>query len=252
MKKITLLLFVFAFLTTVAQTTTTGTIQLASNFTVQFDVNGSNNTVTMTMIGPTNRWLGIALDVNQGNSMGSGGEDVVLFLGSELRNASLTGSFGSPSTDTNQDWSLDSSSTSNGLTTVVGSRDLSTSNPNDYVFTTNAVQIPILWAYGSSFALNGHANRGGTQANFVLSTPEFAMKEFEVYPNPTVDELNFEFPDNMQSANVQVYNVLGKQIMQTQLKRTVPKINTNAWASGMYVVQIITDDAVQTKRIIKQ
>ncbi len=89
-------------------------------------------------------------------------------------------------------------------------------------------------------------------ANFVLSTPEFAMKEFEVYPNPTVDELNFEFPDNVQFANVQVYNVLGKQIMQTQLKRTVPKINTNAWASGMYVVQIITDDAVQTKRIIKQ
>ena len=78
------------------------------------------------------------------------------------------------------------------------------------------------------------------------------MKEFEVYPNPTVGTLNFEFPDNMQSANVQVYNVLGKQIMQTQLKRTVPKINTNAWATGMYVVQIITEDAVQTKRIIKQ
>ena len=136
MKKITLLLFVFAFLTTLAQSTSTGEIQLATNFTVQFDVNGSNNKVTMTMVGPENRWLGIALDVNQGNSMGSGGEDVVLFLGSELRNASLTGSFGPPSTDTNQDWSLDSSSTSNGLTTVVASRDLSTSNPNDYVFTT--------------------------------------------------------------------------------------------------------------------
>ncbi|MGB0480439.1 MAG: T9SS type A sorting domain-containing protein [Flavobacteriaceae bacterium] len=36
------------------------------------------------------------------------------------------------------------------------------------------------------------------------------------------------------------------------MKRTVPKLDTNAWASGMYVVQIITEDAVQTKRIIKQ
>jgi hypothetical protein len=40
--------------------------------------------------------------------------------------------------------------------------------------------------------------------------------------------------------------------MQTQLNRTIPKINTNAWASGMYVVQIVTDNAVQTKRVIKQ
>jgi hypothetical protein len=56
----------------------------------------------------------------------------------------------------------------------------------------------------------------------------------------------------VQSANVQVYNILGNQITQTQLKRTVPKLDTNAWASGMYVVQIITEDAVQTKRIIKQ
>jgi endoglucanase len=97
-----------------------------------------------------------------------------------------------------------------------------------------------------------HANRGGAQANFTLSSADYFQKEFKIYPNPTVDELNFEFPDNVQSANVQVYNILGKQITQTQLKRTVPKLDTNAWASGMYVVQIITEDAVQTKRIIKQ
>ncbi|MGB1370107.1 MAG: T9SS type A sorting domain-containing protein [Flavobacteriaceae bacterium] len=251
MRKITLLLFVFTFFITRAQYTTTGEITLTPGFTVQFDVDGPNDTVTMTMVGPSNVWLGVALDVNSGNGMGFGGEDVVLFLGSELINGSLTGSYGSPSTDTNQDWSF-SSSTSNGLTTVVASRDLNTSNPNDYVFTTSAVQIPILWAYGSSFALNGHANRGGAQANFVLSTPEFAMKEFEIYPNPTINELNFEFPQNIQSANVQVYNVLGKQILQKTLKKTYPKLNTSSWASGMYVVQIVTDNAVQTKRVVKQ
>ena len=85
-----------------------------------------------------------------------------------------------------------------------------------------------------------------------MSTSDVIQKSFEIYPNPTVDELNFEFPDNVQSANVQVYNILGNQITQTQLKRTVPKLDTNAWASGVYVVQIITEDAVQTKRIIKQ
>ncbi|MGC6524799.1 MAG: T9SS type A sorting domain-containing protein, partial [Flavobacteriaceae bacterium] len=31
-----------------------------------------------------------------------------------------------------------------------------------------------------------------------------------------------------------------------------PKLNTSSWASGMYVVQIVTDNAVQTKRVVKQ
>ncbi len=252
MRKITLLLFVFAFFTTLAQTTTTGEIQLATNFTVQFDIDGPSDTVTMTMVGPENRWLGIALDVSSGNGMGFGGEDVVLFLGSELRNASLTGGFGPPSTDTNQDWSLNSSSTSNGLTTVVASRDLSTNNTNDYVFTTNAVQIPILWAYGSTFALNGHANRGGAQANFTLSSPDYFQNSFEIYPNPTIEELNFDFPQNIQSANVHVFNALGKQILKTSIKKTYPKLDTGSWASGMYVVQIVTDNGVQTNRVVKQ
>jgi len=174
---------------------------------------------------------------------------------SGLNDYYMTGDNAKPNPDTNQ-WNVEPEDVTSGVVTIVATRVLNTGESTDHVFTNSTGTIPLLWAWGSSLELSYHgfgtANRGGAQANFVLSTPEFAMKEFEVYPNPTVDELNFEFPDNVQSANVQVYNVLGKQIMQTQLNRTVPKINTNAWASGMYVVQIITEDAVQTKRIIKQ
>jgi hypothetical protein len=86
-----------------------------------------------------------------------------------------------------------------------------------------------------------------------LGTPYINIEsDFKVYPNPTINELNFEFPQNIQSANVQVYNVLGKQILQKTLKKTYPKLNTSSWASGMYVVQIVTDNAVQTKRVVKQ
>ena len=92
----------------------------------------------------------------------------------------------------------------------------------------------------------------GQVAAFTLSSPYFTMEKFEIYPNPTINELNFEFPQNIQSANVQVYNVLGKQILQKTLKKTYPKLNTSSWASGMYVVKIVTDNAVQTKRVVKQ
>ena len=252
MQKITLLIFVFTFFITQAQNTTTGLITLTPNFTVQFDVDGPNDTVTMTMVGPSNVWLGVALDTNSGNGMGSGGEDVILFLGNEIKDASLTGFTQAPPYDTLQDWTLVSITPNGNSTTVVATRELNTNDPDDYVFTTNVGSIPLIWAYGSSFTLNGHVNRGGAQGNFILNTNDLYKTEFEVFPNPTISELNFEFPQNIQSVNVKVYNVLGNQIMQTTLKKSYPKLNTNTWASGMYVIQVVTENEVQTKRVLKQ
>lgn len=252
MKKITLLLLVFTFFISQAQSTTTGEITLTPGFTVQFDVDGPNDTVTMTMVGPSNVWLGVALDVSTGNSMGFGGEDVILYNINGLVDAKLTGSQNEPNPNESQNWTVISNAAPGSVRTIVATRALDTGDSADYVFTTNTGNLNLLWAKGSGLSMGYHANRGGAQANFTLSSADYFQKEFKIYPNPTVDELNFEFPDNVQSANVQVYNILGKQITQTQLKRTVPKLDTNAWASGIYVVQIITEDAVQTKRIIKQ
>jgi hypothetical protein len=252
MKKITLLLLVFTFFISQAQSTTTGEITLTPGFTVQFDVDGPNDTVTMTMVGPSNVWLGVALDVSTGNSMGFGGEDVILYNSNGLVDAKLTGSQNEPNPNESQNWTVISNAAPGSVRTIVATRALDTGDSADYVFTTNTGNLNLLWAKGNGLSMGYHANRGGAQANFTLSSADYFQKEFKIYPNPTVDELNFEFPDNVQSANVQVYNILGKQITQTQLKRTVPKLDTNAWASGIYVVQIITEDAVQTKRIIKQ
>ena len=252
MKKITLLLLVFIFFISQAQSTTTGEITLTLGFTVQFDVDGPNDTVTMTMVGPSNVWLGVALDVSTGNSMGFGGEDVILYNSNGLVDAKLTGSQNEPNPNESQNWTVISNAAPGSVRTIVATRALDTGDSADYVFTTNTGNLNLLWAKGNGLSMGYHANKGGAQANFTLSSADYFQKEFKIYPNPTVDELNFEFPDNVQSANVQVYNILGKQITQTQLKRTVPKLNTSSWASGIYVVQIITEDAVQTKRIIKQ
>ena len=254
MKKITLLLLVFTFFISQAQSTTTGEITLTPGFTVQFDVDGPNDTVTMTMVGPSNVWLGVAINSTL-PGMGNLGDDVIIFSNSGLKDYHMAGGNGDPNEDTNH-WNLiDEDYSIPGVITLVATRVLDTSESTDYVFSTSTGTIPFLWAKGNNslnLGWHGGANRGGAQGTFVLSSPYFTMEKFEIYPNPTVDELNFEFPDNVQSANVQVYNILGKQITQTQLKRTVPKLNTSSWASGIYVVQIITEDAVQTKRIIKQ
>jgi len=64
MKKTTLIIMIFMSYFGFAQNTTTGVVQFTSNFSVQFDVNASTDIVTMTMVGPSNVWLGVALNIS--------------------------------------------------------------------------------------------------------------------------------------------------------------------------------------------
>lgn len=248
MKKISLLFCLLLFCISFSQSTTTGEFTVTPGFTVQFDYDDTNQEVTMTLKGPSDVWLGVGMDAQ---SMDYTNADVIIYSSSGLKDYYLDGDNAPPSLDTNN-WTLLSNNVIAGERTIVASRPSNTGESTDYNFTSFVGSIPIIWAKGSDLSFGYHSGRGTAILPFVLSTSDVIQKSFEIYPNPTVDELNFEFPDNVQSANVQVYNILGNQITQTQLKRTVPKLDTNAWASGMYVVQIITEDAVQTKRIIKQ
>ena len=248
MKKITLLFYLLLFCNSFSQSTTTGEFTVTPGFTVQFDYDDTNQEVTMTLKGPSDVWLGVGMNAQ---SMDYPNADVIIYSSSGLKDYYLDGDNASPSLDTNN-WTLLSNNVIAGERTIVASRPSNTGESTDYNFTSFVGSIPIIWAKGSNLSFGYHSGRGTAILPFVLSTNDVVQKSFKVYPNPTVDELNFEFPDNVQSANVQVYNILGKQITQTQLKRTVPKLDTNAWASGVYVVQIITEDAVQIKRIIKQ
>jgi hypothetical protein len=248
MKKISLLFCLLLFCNSFSQSTTTGEFTLTPGFTVQFDYDDTNQEVTMTLKGPSDVWLGVGMDAQ---SMDYTNADVIIYSSSGLKDYYLDGDNAPPSLDTNN-WTLLSNNVITGERTIVASRPSNTGESTDYNFTSFVGSIPIIWAKGSDLSFGYHSGRGTAILPFVLSTSDVIQKSFEIYPNPTVDELNFEFPDNVQSANVQVYNILGNQITQTQLKRTVPKLDTNAWASGIYVVQIITEDAVQTKRIIKQ
>ena len=114
MKKITLILSLLISAYGLAQNVSTGVVQLASDFTVQFDVNGTTNKVTMTMVGPSTVWLAVALNTTAGNSMGSGGEDVILYDSTGLKDRNLTGGTNAPNLDASQDWTQSSNTVSSG------------------------------------------------------------------------------------------------------------------------------------------
>ena len=254
MKKITLILSLLISAYGFAQNTSTGVVTLNANagFTVQFDVNGTTDIVTMTMVGPSNVWLAVALNTTGGNSMGAGGEDVILYDSTGLKDRNLTGAQNAPNVDASQDWTQSSNTVTSGVRTIVATRDLDTNDSNDYVFTTtNNSALPLLWAYGSGTNLAYHASRGATAST--LSTQTIALTpEFNIYPNPVTNELSVEFPAAVTQATISVYSVLGTLVYSSTMDQWNSKINTSEWNTGVYLMNINAANFSQTKRIIKQ
>ena len=87
MKKITLILSLLISAYGFAQNVSTGVVEFTSDFSVKFDVNGTTDIVTMTMVGPDGVWFGVALGANAMLNVNSGGGDVIMSHGS---NGSLT------------------------------------------------------------------------------------------------------------------------------------------------------------------
>lgn len=247
MKKITFLFFILTINFASAQSTTTGQITLTPGFTLQLDVDVTNDKVYMTMTGPKNVWLGVAFDAQ---SMGNSNKDVVIYSSNGLRDYYLSG-YSTPSQDSN-DWTVLSNNETATSRTIVAYRTLNTGQSTDYVFSSNTGNIPLLWAKGNGLNLAYHGSRGMAIGTFTLGTPDVSQQPFEVYPNPTINLLNFKFPTNIQTTNISVFDVLGKTVLQTTISAAQPTLDTSAWSPGMYVVQMVTGNNVQTKRVIKQ
>ena len=268
MKKITLLFLVlFSTSFCFGQTNnSTGQITLATGYSVQFDVNTTTNIVTMTMIGPSNRWLGVALG-NASYTPGSGmaqfnGSDCITYINGALNDRSIPNFSGKPPVDTTtQDWTMVSNDVASGVRTVVGTRARDTGDSADFVFPiTNMTGQTIVWAMGNpgtdgnaDINYHGNVNRSATLANFTLSAEDFQNEpSFTIYPNPAREKMNINLNPRIGNARLQVYDVLGKRIMDKEISDINSSVNVSNWNNGIYIVRVISGDLSETKRFVKQ
>jgi len=68
----------------------------------------------------------------------------------------------------------------------------------------------------------------------------------KVFPNPSSDYLNIE---SDEFYNVQILDITGKQVWQTQNTNTI-KLNINNWAKGHYIVRLFNDKTQSHHKII--
>lgn len=266
MKKITLALIgIFYFNCVFGQTYTTGLIQLSNTsgleYSAQIDVNST--TVTLTMIGPSDRWLGLGFGVQ---SMTSGG-DVVIYDGTTLTDRSFGFLGQEPGQDAigippnedpegERDWTIISNDVNSGVRTLVATRATNTGQAKDYAFSASATSINLVWArYGfPGFDLEWHgvANRGITMQGLTLSQEDFNITNFNISPNPATSNFIISLPNFIENATLSVFDVLGKQVFNKTLNSISSRIDVSKWNSGIYLVKVSTDKVTHIKRLIKQ
>lgn len=253
MKKILLFTLILFGMIATAQNHTTGVINLTTGYTVKFDTNPT--TVTMTLVGPSNKWLGLGFGMT---SMFSTGDGVIASGASAtLTDRNFTGSGSTPNSDATQNWTTTSNSVDGTGTvrTIIATRALSTgdSSGSDFTFTNSTASINLIWALGNDLNLGYHGSRGnGVTGTFALSTDSFAMAGFKLYPNPADDIFAIELPNEFETVEVKLFDVVGKLVFTKQISQLDNKIDINSLVAGNYIIKVTSDEKTFSTNLIIQ
>ena len=83
-----------------------------------------------------------------------------------------------------------------------------------------------------------------------LGINNFEISGYKVFPNPANNKLTVTADADIE--NVQVYNLLGQQLINKNILDNRATIDISKLNQGIYIVKTSVDGAIGTKRIIKQ
>src|SRR5690606_24239901 len=83
-----------------------------------------------------------------------------------------------------------------------------------------------------------------------LDSKEFDLALFTYWPNPVKDVLSISY--SSQITTVKVYNMVGQEVLSQKINALEGTVNMSALQEGTYLVNVATDTATKTIRVIKK
>jgi hypothetical protein len=133
--------------------------------------------------------------------------------------------------------------------TQIGNTVLENSS-NDYLEDSVSLSFDgskiAIGAYGDdSFGIDsGYARVYDLSA--VLSTKSFEKDYFSFYPNPVKDELNINLKKGLELKQVNIYNLQSQYLYSVKTS----KIDVSNISTGVYFVEVVTNEGKSTKKIV--
>ncbi len=107
----------------------------------------------------------------------------------------------------------------------------------------SVVAIASVGAYNTNSTASGYVRVFDLS---VLSSDEFVLSRFKVFPNPAKDKVTIDLKPELELKEVVIYNNLGQQVIMG--RHTM--IDTSSLTTGLYYLQIITDKGKGTQKLI--
>lgn len=85
--------------------------------------------------------------------------------------------------------------------------------------------------------------------NSTLGSSTFSDEKIKMYPNPTTSVLNFNFSNEINVAKIKVMDITGKTVLQQNQNFT--QIDVEKLTSGLYIIEIFTENDKFTSKFIK-
>jgi hypothetical protein len=143
---------------------------------------------------------------------------------------------------------------SSGLTVSYSSSDTSivTIVGNEVtIIGVGSVTITASQAGNSNYEAATPVSQMLTITTLGITNNDLLLSEIGVYPNPSTHFITIDLK-NSTTAKVQVYDVIGKLILNVPAYNSNEKLDTSSFKTGVYLVKIKVDNKVVTKRILKE
>lgn len=86
-----------------------------------------------------------------------------------------------------------------------------------------------------------------------LGTNEFStLKNIALFPNPFSQKIHLSLPKSNATAEVTIYSLLGRKVYHQKVSTKESTLNLEKLNKGLYIIEIISNDKLMTRKIIKQ
>lgn len=250
MKKTTLLLLALPLLGW-AQSKGTNPISV-QNLNAGMVLNNDTQTVTLTMVGPSDRWL--AVQYGQFTGGMQNGSDMAYFNGTTLIDGRMNGSGQTPSADAQNNWTVTQNTVNSGIRTLVATRPFDSPDATDYDFNyaDQTIAFGLARGNGASFTLSNHGSSNrimNTTLGFTnLGTHVIVKETTRVYPNPSQGNVIISSEYELQS--VAVYQLNGALVRTLRPETASTQIELSDLSTGTYLLEIETKTEKTWKKIV--
>ncbi|WP_084596031.1 Ig-like domain-containing protein [Flavobacterium beibuense] len=116
---------------------------------------------------------------------------------------------------------------------------------------TEGTEVESETTYYAVQTINGCSSEPfAVTVTITLDSKEFDLTSFTYWPNPVRDVLTISY--SSQITTVKVYNMVGQEVLSQKVNALEGTVNMSALQDGTYLVNVATDTATKTIRVIKK